>query len=806
MMRGFTCRIRPTPLAGAPAGRLALVLGASVLGGCFGPSTPAVTSEAKSAASLGAVAALSTAEFDRVVKPLLKGSCVECHNPTRFKGKLDLERFLTASASDALQHRELWETVISRVRTGEMPPEDEPRPPAEQLAAATKWIEGHYAQVDRAAPLNPGRLTARRLNRVEYNNTVRDLLGVNLRFADDFPPDPEGHGFDNNADVLSLSPVLTEKYLSAAEAVAQAAIPGTPPPSLTARYDSQVMGQRLRLHIQTTHHFPVDARYKIRLGWEQGNPEGSRYTGYIYIDGKEVLKQPVVFKTYQDRSIYLNDVLIPQGTRRVEARMEVAPASEQPRGGRPRPPYPTVLEISGPFNGVSKEQTESYRRIFFAGPPTAERPAAYAREIFARLLPRAFRRPVTKSEVDQIVKLSDLVRSRGSSFEEGIRVGLTAMLMSPHFLFRIERDPKGTPDGAVYKVSDPEFASRLSYFLWRSMPDDALLALAEQRRLHEPDVLKAQVQRMLADPKGYSLASDFAGQWLQIRNLETNIPDRGAFPDYDLPLRDAMRTETELFFQAMIGEDRNVLDLLDGNFTFLNERLAKHYGIPGVEGREFRRVELPAGERGGVITHASVLTVTSYPTRTSPVIRGKWMLETILNAPPPPPPPNVPTLDSPAVGKTVSLRQQLEKHRASAECATCHNRMDPLGLALENYDGIGRWRMKEGEVPIDASGRLPNGTTFSGGQELKAILRADAPRFIRSLSEKMLMYALGRGLEIYDRPAIEQVARRVEQNEGRMSELIAAVIESTPFQMRRRDAAPIASAELPRPVHSMPTP
>jgi hypothetical protein len=723
--------------------------------------------------------------FEIAVKPMIRETCGDCHNPTKLKGNLDLEQFLTESGPEALKQREIWTLVARKLQAGEMPPDGKPKPPAEQVAAVTRWIEQQYALLDHNARPDPGRVTAHRLNRYEYNNTVRDLLAVNLRSADDFPPDAYGYGFDNIGDVLSLSPVLTEKYLKAAERVAKAAIPiGPSEKVLAVRYETQAMGQQSHMHVQTMHDFPVDGLYNLRVGWEQGAAAGTLMTGHIYVDGKEVLNLPIVFDSRQDRAIYARNVPISQGPHLFEAQMEVAPDSQQPRPLKGRLPYPTVMEVFGPFNQVSREQTKSYKRIFFKGPPPAQNQTEYARQILARLVHRAYRRPVAKSELDQLVNLAQLVQSQGGSFEGAIQVALEAVLMSPNFLFRIEQDP---PGDVPHRISDTELASRLSYFLWSSMPDDELLSLAERGRLHDPEVLHAQVRRMMADTKARSLASNFGGQWLQTRNLDFKGPDTKAFPDYDVELRDAMRTETEMFFQAVVAEDRSILDFLDGKFTFVNERLANLYGIPGVQGREFRRVKLDGTERSGILTQASVLTVSSYPTRTSPVIRGKWVLENILNTPPPEPPANVPALDDHAVGKTTSVRQQLEQHRSNPVCAGCHSRMDPLGFGMENYDAMGRWRTTEGQVPLDTTGLLPDGRTFSGAAQLKAMLRADSPKFARALSEKLLTYALGRGLESNDEPAIHKIELRVEQRGYRFSELVGAIVDSVPFQMRQRE-------------------
>jgi hypothetical protein len=729
-------------------------------------------------------APLAAADFENSVKPLIQQNCIGCHNPVKLKGDLDLQQFLTKSSDDALKNRDVFELVVQKLRAGEMPPEGRPRPPVQQIAAATSWIEQQYALIDSKLPPNPGRMTAHRLNRYEYNNTVRDLLDVNLRFADDFPPDPYGYGFDNIGDVLSLSPMLTEKYMKAAEEVAQAAIPLAPQKSVSAEYEPEKMGQRQQADVEITHDFPVDGVYTLRFQWTEGVAKGVIMTGHFYLDGKEVSRQPMVMQRNQETAMTAPDIPVTQGPHVFEGFMEVAPDSQQPAPVKGTLPMLKLLQIIGPTKSTPPHETASYKRIFFNGPPTKAHQDAYNRQIVARLAHRAYRRPVTKAEVDRFVGLTKLVRSHGGSFEEGIQVALEAILMSPDFLFRIEKDP---PAPGAHRISDIELASRLSYFLWSSMPDDELLSLAEKQQLHSPEVLHAQVKRMLADPKAHSLATNFAGQWLQTRNLQFQKPDRKTFHDYGPQLEDAMRTETEMFFQAVVSEDRSILDFIDGNFTFVNQRLAALYGIPGIQGNEFRRVSLDGTQRSGIITQAAVLTASSYPTRTSPVIRGKWILENILNAPPPAPPANVPALDTKDVGTAASVRERLEAHRANPVCATCHSRMDPLGFALENYDGIGRYRTVDGKIPIDAKGQLPDGTTFSGATELKALIRTKSPQFVSGLTEKLLTYALGRGVESYDKSAIEKIARQVESNGDRFSVLIDGIVDSAPFQMRQRE-------------------
>jgi hypothetical protein len=414
-----------------------------------------------------------------------------------------------------------------------------------------------------------------------------------------------------------------------------------------------------------------------------------------------------------------------------------------------------------------------------------------AREIISDVMGRAFRRPPTPAEINRVVALVELADRNGENFNVAVGLGIQAILVSPHFLFRVELDPPSDDPGGIRTLNDYELATRLSYFLWSSMPDDELFALARLGKLRSGDNLERQVRRMLADPKSQALVENFAGQWLQLRNLDTAAPDKGRYPDFDEPLRRAMRQETELFFAAIMKEDRSVLDFLDGDFTFVDERLARHYGIPDVKGNEFRRVQLDRHQRGGVLTHASVLTVTSNPTRTSPVKRGKWVLENILGTPPPPPPPNVPELKEEAVGElTGSLRQRMEQHRAKPDCAVCHERMDPLGFGLENYDGIGAWRTSEGRFEIDPSGVLPGGQSFSGPQELKSILKARKDEFVKCLAEKMLTYGLGRGVEYSDRGTIHDIAKSVEAGEYKFSSLILAIVKSEPFEKRRGKSEP----------------
>jgi mono/diheme cytochrome c family protein len=711
--------------------------------------------------------------FTTTVQPFLRRNCVACHNDKLTSGELNLAQYLTVTTSTALKDRDRWELVAQKLRAGEMPPKSSARPPADQVASLVNWVESTYARLDRDAPTDPGRVTAHRLNRYEYNNTVRDLLGLDLQASDDFPVDPYGYGFDNIGDVLSLSPVLTEKYLKAAEHIANIAIPSLEPMKpVMSRYLAERTGQARQLHIQTIHEFPVDGEYTLRSAWFQGLKIGTKLEGRLYLDGKEISQHPLSVFTEMDRGFQTPGVHVTAGRHKIEADIAYD-------GFLKDPPYLEYIQVYGPGKQTPPQATPNYRRIFVCGTHTAE----CARRIIEPLAHRAYRRPVGTRELDELSGLVRMAQDRGDSFENGIRVALEAILINPNFLFRIERDPAGA--ASTHRISDLELASRLSYFLWSSMPDDELLGVAEKDRLHLPDVLHAQMKRLLEDSRSRALVDNFGGQWLQFRNLDVLKPDAKKFPTFDAGLREAMRTETELFFGAVVREDRSILDFLDGRFTYLDERLAKHYGMDGVTGREFRRVEVDGVQRSGVLTQASVLTVSSYPTRTSPVIRGKWVLENLLDTPPPPPPPDVPPLDEAAVGTTISLREQLEKHRSNAVCAGCHARMDPIGFGLENYDAIGRYRTSEGKFSVDSSGVLPNGKSFAGAGELKTILRGDAQTFTRALSAKLLTYALGRGLESYDRSAIATVTNRVQQDGYRFSALVQAIVDSVPFQMRK---------------------
>jgi len=719
-----------------------------------------------------------------------------------------------------LRDRDLWEKVIRRVRAGEMPPKGMPRPNAEVIATVTGWIENQFVIADRTTPADPGHLTAHRLNRVEYDNTVRDLLAVHFKPSVDFPADDSGFGFDNIGDVLSVSPVLMEKYLNAATKIANRAIPPDSLPRPTrVRYSPEHSPNDDGMALENRFEFPAEGDYDLRVAV---NGRKQPFRVHLLLDGTEIKTADVLVEKDGTRSYEIN-LHVPYGEHTLAATMEPRTPSEAEiavfqrlkaaeeaayqkaiaahpedqkeialqRAVSNPPTYIDTLEARGPYHAIAPPLPESYRRVFSCGHLPGHHNTACIRTDLAHLAGLAYRRPVTPAEVTRLATLVTSARKDGMTFDQAMRVGLEAVLVSPNFLFRIERDPKPDDSSAIHPVSDFELASRLSYFLWSSMPDEALFQAASENRLHDPSALTAQVKRMLQDPKSEALIDNFAGQWLELRNLDSIRPDPDEFPQFNAQLRRAMYTETQLFVQSVVRNDASILDFLDGKYTFLNERLAKFYGIPGVTGDQFRRVSLDGTEqRSGVLTQASVLTVTSYPTRTSPVLRGKWILENVLNTPPPPPPPGVGSIDAKAGPLAGTMRQQMEKHRADPMCAGCHTRMDPLGFALENYNAIGQWRTHDAGQMIDSSGSLPNGKVFKGSAELKAILMGNRDAFADCLAEKVMIYALGRGLEGYDRRALKQITANLAASDYRFSALVSGIVNSVPFQMGRGEAVP----------------
>jgi hypothetical protein len=726
--------------------------------------------------------------FDSAVQPVLGTTCKLCHNDRLASGGLNIAPFLKPAS--LAEQRDGWEAILHKIRSGEMPPKSVPRPPAEQMDALVKFVEDEFAKADHNAKPDPGRLVAHRLNRREYSNTVRDLLGVDFRAEKDFPTDDSGYGFDNIGSVLTISPVLMEKYMNAAETIAARAIGADPLPKKPIQIEYSPKTKSIRRTdlstIEATHFVEWDAEYVLHIGLPGERSEDAKpVTMGLWMDGKLLESKSV--ETKPSKLVYFNPYSEEQMRLYLPAGDHVFRVGfindDFVKGMTPRDAYNNKknkfldsITFEGPY--ASTVERPSRKKILICDPNSGP---ACVEKIIATLAHRAYRRPVTKTEVASLMKFVAMAKAEHQSPEQAIQLAIEAMLVSPKFLFRIERDP----DASVHNVSDVELASRLSYFLWSSMPDDELLGLAESGKLHAPGVLDAQVKRMLADPRSAALAQNFAGQWLEIRNLDFVKPDPQKFPEWSPELRDAMRTETSMFFEHVLRENRPISDFLDARYTFLNERLAKFYGIEGVAGPDFRRVDLTTNQRGGILSHGSVLTVSSYPTRTSVVIRGKYLLENFLGSPVPPPPPDVPPIDEGAVGTLASLRQQMEKHRADPACATCHNKMDPLGFGLENYNGIGQWRSKDGKFPVDASGTLPNGKVFSNPEEMRSLLVAVLPEFSRCLTEKMLTYALGRGLEPADRRTVAEITRKMTASGDRFQTMLYEIVHSIPFQMGR---------------------
>jgi mono/diheme cytochrome c family protein len=735
--------------------------------------------------------------FSQVVQPFLAKHCISCHGEQKQNGSLALDKVTADSVQD---DRPTWETLLEKLKSGEMPPKKRPQPTMEEKKSVIAWLEGELAKSACTGPVDPGRVTLRRLNRAEYNNTIRELLGMDFQQpADDFPSDDVGYGFDNIGDVLTLSPLLLEKYLAAAEKIVDKAFAGELPPiPPTKRWfgfelkvtqnDPPSVGRGKALsaangEITFTFDFPKDGEYAIR--WRgYGQQLGDERVKYaVRLDGQEIKKGEMRASDarFPGTQEFRHPVKAGEHTIAVAFLNPYTDPKVTDKDKRDRLLVVQTTEIQGPMLDMTRLPTVAYKRIMIAtpGPGLSEHEAA--RRIVANLARKAFRRPVSDAEVEKFVRLVEMARQQGDDFEKGVQLAAQAILVSPHFLFKVERDRKLLDK--PYPISEHELATRLTYFLWSSTPDEELLQLADRGQLRQQ--LEPQVRRMLKDPKVRALGENFAGQWLQIRNLQSFAPDAKQFPGFDEKLREAMMRETELFFEAMVKEDRSILDFLDADFTFVNERLAKHYGIQGVRGEEFRRVSLQGTPRAGILTQASILTVTSNPTRTSPVKRGKFILESLFNTPPPPPPPDVPELkEEPQAVLSGSLRQRMELHRSKPDCAVCHEKMDTLGFAFENFDAIGRWRAKDGNFPIDPSGTLPDGRSFKDGDELRALLRATPEQFRRCLVEKMLTYALGRGVENADRCGVEKICQQVVEKKDHFAEVVLAIVQSEPFQMR----------------------
>ena len=756
-------------------------------------------------------------------RALINQYCVGCHNAKLKTGGLVLD---TVNVENTSQNPEVWEKVLHKVRARYMPPAGLPRPDEKGYQSLISHLETSLDQASAAKP-NPGRTaTLRRLTRTEYQNSIRDLLGLQVDVKQLLPSDDSSFGFDN-ITVGELSPTLLERYLAAARKISRLAIGGqvrSPsgetiliPGDLTQEehFDELPFGTRGGATVPYT--FPLDAEYEIQLKLTRDRNEHIEGLGEptdveLMLDGERVhlftVKPANVITGIRNANSIPSDDLVDKDLHlRVPVKagphtLGVAfPKKPSLLLETERQPYqahfnmyrhpritPALYSISivGPYDATGAGDTPSRRRIFVCRPAKASEEESCAKQILSTFARRAYRRPVTDADLEMPLKLFGDTLAAGG-FEGGIERGLRALLISPEFLFRVEQDPANIAPNTAYRLTDLELASRLSFFLWSSIPDDELLDVAIAGKLKQPAVLEKQVRRMLADARSETLVNNFAEQWLYLRNLETIIPDARLFPDFDDNLRRAMRRETELFFESIMREDRNVVDLLSANYTFLNERLAKHYGIPNVYDSNFRRVTFDANNvRGGLLGQASILTVTSYGDRTSPVIRGKWILTNIVGLPPPPPPPNVPPLkDNGTAGKVLTMRERMAAHRSVQPCAGCHSLMDPVGFSLENYDAVGRWRTSEEDVPIDASGGLPDGVQFTGVSGLRHALLSRPELFVTTLTEKLLTYGLGRGLESYDGAAVRKIVRDAHGNDYRFSSIILGIVNSTPFQMRR---------------------
>jgi len=768
------------------------------------------------------VALAATPSFAEVGIPFLEKHCVSCHGKEKQKGDLALHDF--RDDASVLRARKRWRDVIANVHSGEMPPEDRKQPTAEERQQFLASVKAIFAKADSGKP-DPGRLTVRRLNRAEYNNTIRDLLKIDFRPADDFPSDDVGHGFDNIADVLTVSPVLMERYLDAADQIAAQAIPlsavAPPKRTMAAKYcepaSPKVPQDRFRpltasekdavlsgplntpARITPDGDFVMRARLfaksatgkPVRVALMVSGPELAKPTAeseLTKLDGAALgnHKRVAILKTADitaksDKEAQVVEVKVP----RMQGIERIMLAAFKPPAGEPAPTlYVEWLEYEGPLD--TRSAATKTLLVITPGKSQAEQ----TREVLARFAPRAWRRPVTTEELDRLCKLVAYAMGHNDSWEEAMRRAVSAILASPKFVFRLEPDDQpANPE--PHPVNEFQLATRLSYFLWSSCPDDHLLSVASAGKLTV--TLDAEIQRMLQDPRSDALVENFALQWLQLGRLASHSTDPKAFPKWRPELRAAMLEETRLFFREVIRTDRSILDLLDGEFTWLNPYLAELYGIKppgGLQPEEWKRVSLAGTPRGGLLTQAAILTVTSNPTRTSPVKRGKWILEQILGTPPPAPPPNTPSLDDSGRKElTGTFRQKLEQHRADPKCANCHAKMDAFGFALENFSGIGQWRDRDEQgAPIDTTGELTGGRTFKGLDDMKALLRSRKRDFARCLTEKMLIYALGRGLDYYDEPTIARITFALEKNDYRFSALVTAIVKSPAFLMRRGTA------------------
>ncbi len=738
---------------------------------------------------------------DNTTRGLIGQYCTTCHNDNLRTAGVSLQGL---DPADVSQHPALWEKVLRKVSSGEMPP---PKMPAPDAATSEGFVTKLKESLDllAAASPDPGRPVVHRLNRAEYSNSVRDLLSFDLDVSTMLPADDSGYGFDNIGDVLTLSPALLDRYMIAARRISRLVIgSGSKKPQrivyvrnretgfLDAGHNpgsSQDLPFGTNRGAAFTYYFPFEGEYVISLALDGGDSRTDyeprelrqRVDAGMHTLLFAFLRESSKFERTRPDSGADESPHPPVDVRLDGKRLQLfeLPASSIPFKIR-------WIAIDGPYLVKGAGDTPSRQKVFSCHPASESEEQPCAKQILARLARSAYRRPVDNEDLGALMAIYDMSKAK-DGFERGVERALQALLVSPSFLFQLENDPDGIEPGTPYHISDIELASRLSFFLWSSLPDEELLSLAEAGRLQDPAEFERQVRRMLADRRSWALVENFAGQWLELRNLAKAKPDKDLFPEFDTDLRLAMKRETELFFADVLGKNRSVLELLDSNRTFLNDKLAEHYGLEKVYGSQFREVQLNNPERGGLLGQGSILTVTSYPNRTSVVIRGKWILENLFGMPPPPPPPDLPELEEANQdGEQRTLRELMALHSKSPTCSSCHVRMDPIGFALENFDAIGRWREVDAGVPIDASGELPGGMIFDGPAELKRVLATNLQEaFTTTLVTKMLMYALGRGLEYYDKPTVRSIVRDAARNDYRLADLIVNVVKSIPFRMRK---------------------
>ncbi len=779
--------------------------------------------------ALCAVVASSDARAasDPQVKAAIDQYCVTCHNARLKSGGLVLE---TSALDRVVANAETWEKVVRKLRMGVMPPQGTRRPDQPTYERLITWLEGELDAPAAAHPY-PGRPVLHRLNRAEYANAIRDLLGLRVDVAALLPPDDSAYGFDNVADVLGSSPALLQAYLGAARKISTIAV-GDPRAGVNRdiyavrqdlSQDEHLDGLPLGTHggLTASHTFPIDGDYEFQLRLFRTNLSAIRgmqdaHQVEMTLDGERILlatvggnddlvklqrNPPATSDEIESTRLRLR-LHVKAGTRALGAAfLEETPWTLETARLQPflrdfnspyaaeGAPHVQSITIQGPYNATASTQAPA-ANLFVCRPAAAAAETACARRIVSTIARRAYRRPVTQPEIDGLMGFYRTGRT-GASFNAGVEFALRRILASPSFVYRPEREPANVAPGTPYRVTDTELASRLSFFLWSSIPDEELLRVAATGTLSRPDVLSAQVRRMLADGRSSALVSNFAGQWLQLRNLRGIVPNPESFPNFDDNLRQAFRTETEMFFSSVVHDDRNVLDLMTANDTFVNDRLAKHYGIPDVFGSYFRRVQLKDDARRGLLGKGAVLMVTSHATTTSPVLRGKWILENIVGAPPTPPPPNVPALAEPEPGAAPkTMREQMEQHRADPQCAGCHKGMDPMGFALENFDAVGAWRTaNEGGFSLDTADVLSDGTRIDGVVGLRQALLKRPDVFVQTLSEKLLLYAIGRGLTPEDMPAVRAIVRNARGQDYRFSSLVLGIVNSVPFQWRMKQVA-----------------